>query len=133
MANSRGKGGGGDQEGCNWHFESSSMLFGLDREKEMSAMVSALTHVVSGGGGDATSSVSSDKASGLGSWTNTTTSGNKREREDHDDASLHVSRLSSTAFGHLSHPESSYTSGKYIYIYILVSLLPIFLYSIFIY
>ncbi|KAF3440503.1 hypothetical protein FNV43_RR18787 [Rhamnella rubrinervis] len=111
VANSRGKGygGDGDHEGSDWPFESS--LFGLDREREMSAMVSALTHVVSGGaGGGATSSVSSDKASGFGSCTSTTTtSGNKRGREDHDDASLHVSRLSSTAFGHFSHPESSFS------------------------
>lgn len=128
VANSRGKrggggGGGGDHEGRNWPFESSSMLFGLDREREMSAMVSALTHVVSGGG--ATSSVSSDKDSGGGSRTSTTISGNKREREDYDDASPHLSRLSSTAFGHFSHPESSFSLGKYLCTFFF-SLFPIF-------
>lgn len=128
VANSRDKGGGGgggDHGGFRPNLQlpssaSSPMLFRLDREREMSAMVSALTHVVSGGGGTGNSTISSDSASG-GSWTSSisTSCGIKRRREEHLDGALHASSLSSTICGdHLSHQESSLSSstGKFLHI-----------------
>lgn len=126
VANSRDKGegggGGGDHGGFRPNLQlpssaSSPMLFRLDREREMSAMVSALTHVVSGGGGTSNSAVS---ASG-GSWTSSTSTscGIKRRREEHLDGALHASSLSSTICGdHFSHQVSSLSSstGKFLHI-----------------
>lgn len=72
------RGGGGGGEGI--VAASTQMLFRLDREREMSAMVSALTHVVAGEEQTRLDEINGlDSSAGSGSWGGV---GNKRGREE---------------------------------------------------
>lgn len=127
--------GGGGSEGI--VAASTQMLFRLDREREMSTMVSALTHVVAGEEQTRLDEINClDSSAGSGSWGGV---GNKRGREEGGGggqmSSESVTRLC-RAFGEFPQQNTSSSSvsllpGNFLFIYFIFTF--IFSYLIYFY